>query len=305
MKMSGKDRPLYNYTDISYIICAVNTYILDNSERGKSLSSFLCERLPNSNRVRLAVAFAKKSGWSLIRKSLHIAVEAGADIELLIGLDLRITDADLLRVLTELSLSRPAFRVLCFCDPKVNDAPFYHPKVYILDGLKNSFISVGSSNLTSGGLRRNIEMNIAVEGANNDALILELKEIYPLIRGRGRPFAPTYEFVAEYDKLVAQAKRTRIWSKEAEIASNLKRQADDMPKVTLTSAELEGWQKLVFDKLPESVFKTSDMYVYEDEFNPMYPENKYVRAKIRQVLQQLRDMGFLEHDSNNAEWRKL
>jgi HKD family nuclease len=282
----------------------VITYILDNSERGKSLSSFLSERLPNSNRVRLAVAFAKKSGWKLLQKSFQSAIETGADIELLIGLDLRITDASLLRVLTELSLSQRSFRVLCFCDPKVNDAPFYHPKVYILDGPDNSFISVGSSNLTCGGLRRNIEMNIAVEGAKNDTLILELEELYPLIRGRGKPFAPTHKFVDEYESMVAQVKRTRVWSKEAEITSKLKRRADDMPTVTLTPNELVGWQRLVYDQLPEGTFKNSDIYKYEEKFRSVYPDNNNVTAKIRQVLQQLTHMRLLG-DLGRAEWRKL
>lgn len=37
------------------------------------------------------------------------------------------------------------------------------------------------------------------------------------------------------------------------------------------------------------------MYRYVEEFKKNYPDNKHIEAKIRQILQQLRDLGFIIH----------
>jgi len=284
-------------------LVTVQNYILDNREPESALVRFLCKRLPASIIIRFAVAFAKISGWQLLADSVMTAIDGAADVELLIGLDLRITDAALVRDLVELSEVEPKFRLYCFCDPSVDDVPFYHPKVYILDGFDCSFVSVGSSNLTSGGLRDNIEMNLAFEGPKDDEFILDLRGLYPLVKGRGRPFAPTHEFVSSYEEIAARSRQARTRSKEVEVASSLKELSETMPRVSLSADELVGWQRLVFDRLPDEEFRTRDMYEYEKELGALYPQNKHVRAKLRQVLQQLRDMGLLEHVRESV-WRR-
>lgn len=45
------------------------------------------------------------------------------------------------------------------------------------------------------------------------------------------------------------------------------------------------------------------MYRYVEEFQKHYPENKHIDAKIRQVLQQLRDLGFIVH-LGQGRWRQ-
>ena len=43
---------------------------------------------------------------------------------------------------------------------------------------------------------------------------------------------------------------------------------------------------------------------FKNEFQSAYPENKHVEAKIRQVLQQLRDLCLLE-DLGRGIWKKI
>lgn len=46
-------------------------------------------------------------------------------------------------------------------------------------------------------------------------------------------------------------------------------------------------------RLGQRRFALSDMYAYEHDFQALYPRNRNVRAKIRQQLQVLRDLGFI------------
>ncbi|HEV2327625.1 MAG TPA: hypothetical protein VGY56_02425 [Verrucomicrobiae bacterium] len=50
-------------------------------------------------------------------------------------------------------------------------------------------------------------------------------------------------------------------------------------------------------------FSTTDVYAYERQLQHAHPQNRNVRAKIRQQLQILRDRGFLKQ-SRPGHWTK-
>jgi len=73
------------------------------------------------------------------------------------------------------------------------------------------------------------------------------------------------------------------------------------------SATQRGWTTLtlsVIRRLGISQFSLGELYLREDEFSAVYPENRHVRAKIRQQLQNLRDLGVLAFEGN-GEYRLL
>ncbi len=62
------------------------------------------------------------------------------------------------------------------------------------------------------------------------------------------------------------------------------------------SAEQRGWTTLtlsIIRQLRRTEFSLSDLYGREREFAEIYPENQHIRAKVRQQLQVLRDLGVL------------
>jgi type II restriction enzyme len=82
-----------------------------------------------------------------------------------------------------------------------------------------------------------------------------------------------------------------------------------IPKTTV----LEAWRKTLFlrdkdptargwllnvmkcvEKLRENTFSIDQVYTFESDLKRMYPRNRHIREKIRQQLQILRDMGYLE-----------
>jgi len=67
---------------------------------------------------------------------------------------------------------------------------------------------------------------------------------------------------------------------------------------------LIGWLGLVYDVLPPGRFTNQEIYEYEREFRQRYPQNQNIRAKIRQQLQVLCELGFIEHVSKGV-WKKV
>jgi hypothetical protein len=72
---------------------------------------------------------------------------------------------------------------------------------------------------------------------------------------------------------------------------------------TAAVVELTGWKQLVFEKLPTGEFSNDDVYRHLDEFAHAYPLNQTIPAKVRQVLQWLRDAGLILHVEPGV-WRK-
>ncbi|MGB9148133.1 MAG: DpnI domain-containing protein [Acidobacteriaceae bacterium] len=75
-----------------------------------------------------------------------------------------------------------------------------------------------------------------------------------------------------------------------------------LPLATL-SADQRGWTTLtlaIVRSLAKSRFCLSDLYAREEQFAAIYPGNRHVRAKIRQQLQVLRDIGVVVFEGGGA-----
>ena len=56
----------------------------------------------------------------------------------------------------------------------------------------------------------------------------------------------------------------------------------------------------MIDKIPLGEFKLSDVYLFESHFKEKFPKNNFIKDKIRQQLQVLRDKGLLQFKGNGA-----
>ena len=66
-----------------------------------------------------------------------------------------------------------------------------------------------------------------------------------------------------------------------------------------------GWRLdvlRVIQSLGKSEFTTTDAYIFERELEQLHPDNRNIKAKIRQQLQELRDRNLLLHLDRNR-WR--
>jgi HKD family nuclease len=280
--------------------------VIDNiSER---LLTRLLPKMENANNILFAVAFARLSGFKFISKQLLQCLDDGGRIEFLLGLDFRTTEPDVLEIIQNHKSNGKNINLYCFRDISSGETAIYHPKLYFFDYGTNISISIGSSNLTAGGLKDNIEINTVIEASSSEEIVSDVHEIYNRLKFHKSRFEPDKEYIDEYRRAYEITKeQTEATAKNKNIQKiirDLSEKEKTLPSPKPSKKDLTGWQKIVFDRVPDEAFQTQDMYSYQDEFREIYPENKHVPDKIRQVIQQLRDLGFLE-DRGRGWWKKV
>ncbi len=58
------------------------------------------------------------------------------------------------------------------------------------------------------------------------------------------------------------------------------------------------------ERLDKSEFSLKDIYAFEQELKNRYPKNNFVKDKIRQQLQKLRDKDYIEF-KGNGKYRRI
>lgn len=114
----------------------------------------------SSRELKIAVAYLKKSGFESIGDCLEHFVRKKGRLKILVGLaEQYITDPEPLKTLLKLRRSvdeNEKKRV----QVRYYDRSNFHPKLLVFKGRERMAIILGSSNLTGGGLSKNIEANI-------------------------------------------------------------------------------------------------------------------------------------------------
>jgi len=259
----------------------------------------LNQSIPKAKELKFAVAFMKYSGFTLIEEAINKCLGKGGSIEFLVGLDFRTTEPKVLRLLRKLSNEEPLLKCYCFSDPSLGDAPIYHLKLYLLNDGENATIALGSSNLTRGGLKDNVEVNVVITASLKEEVVSDVYGLYSRLKFQQNRFEPDLEYIDKYEEAYERIQRRNVEAlqerKTKEIIRQLKEKEKVLPRPSPAESGLFGWMKLVYGRLPSGPFRTSDMYRYEEEFHRIYPGNRNIKAKIRQQLQFLRDMGLVKN----------
>ena len=273
----------------------------------RNLLEVLNQTIPKAKELKFAVAFIKYSGFMLIEEDINKYLRKGRNIEFLVGLDFRTTEPKVLRLLKKLSNERFPVKCYCFSDPSFGDTPVYHPKMYLLNNGKNATIALGSSNLTGGGLKNNVEVNAVITAFLKEEIVSDAYGLYGRLKFQQSRFEPDLEYIDKYEEAYERVQRRNAEAlrerQTKEIIRQLKGKEKVLPKPVPTKLELFGWMRLVYERLPSGRFRTRDIYKYEKEFQEVYPENKNIRAKIRQQLQFLRDIGLIKNPGRDI-WLK-
>ncbi|HEX8218777.1 MAG TPA: phospholipase D-like domain-containing protein [Chloroflexia bacterium] len=279
--------------------------VLDN--HGLSVSQVLSDGIRNSKDTRIAVAFVSQSGYDLIADAVSQSLSTGGNVELLVGMDLQGTEPEALE--TIYTLSKANSHVSLYCYSALEPATVYHPKLYLLRRDEDVTAIVGSSNLTAGGLKKNTEINLALEGSTRDDVVADLYESYAYLKFHPRRVEPDEEFLSLYSQLVSREKRTRreansdAFTRDLRGAFATKLKSLRRPQRTPQDI-VGGWLEAVYDVLPEGQFTNDDVYAHEGLFSQRYPDNQNIKAKVRQQLQILGRLGYIKH-VERATWRKV
>ncbi len=277
--------------------------LIDNVSR--KLVTAIVPALERAQDARIAVAFVSKGGVDLIDAALQQCLSRQGLVEFLVGLDFSTTDPQALWRLYELTQKYTNARMYCHVD--LGPAVVYHPKLYVLQAEQETVVIVGSSNLTEGGLERNLEVNVLIRADFGEEIVSDVYVIYNELKFIPKRVEPDREFLELYTQLYEGRKRRS--SKEDQAAlrpliTTFQEKLLTLRRPSPTQGDLHGWQRLIYERLPQGEFRTSDIYRFEDELRQFYPENQHIRAKIRQVLQQLRDLGLIEHPARDTWVRR-
>jgi HKD family nuclease len=253
--------------------------------------------------IRMAVAFASSTGLKLLADGLNGVLKSGGSLEFLIGLDMRGTDPRALREI--LSWTKKHAECALYWLGSLEPASIYHPKVYLLRSNDDASCIVGSSNLTKGGLQANVEANIELTGNLADEAIADLYATYSQLKFHPNRVIPDDELIDLYEEATVRQKKADAKSRRsvAESEERFSKKVASLRRPQPTAKDLVGWVKAVFDLLPVGEFTNEDLYKQEAALTQMYPGNLNIRAKIRQQLQVLRDLGLLAHVAP-GRWRR-
>ena len=99
------------------------------------------------------------------------------------------------------------------------------------------------------------------------------------------------------DKIPSDAKIPLVFTGRVTTPLKVRRQFARLRPLQMHSSEMRGWTLDVLNavrSIGKSDFSLSDVYAFDGLLSRLHPNNRNVRAKVRQQLQILRDLGLLE-----------
>ena len=179
-----------------------------------------------------------------------------------------------------------------------------HSKVYIFDD-KSAIIT--SSNLTNGGLIKNFEYGIFIEEHNLvNNIVNDFEELYANeITG-----SITLQEILQAKEIISKVPPSKpIVLREIETKKELEITDIYTGGVDSIKSSLSGWKLEVFNCLldiPKDFFTLGELNKFISRLKKLFPHNYNIEAKIRQQLQNLRDIGlvqFLGRGSYQKLWK--
>ena len=149
------------------------------------------ELASSSREIKIAIAYLKRTGFEAIKDALKSFIQKKGRLKVLVGLaDQYITDPQALQDLIELRklLSGEYTNLL---QMRYYGKQDFHPKFFIFKGKNQVAVILGSSNLTGGGMSRNIEANVLLaSGRTNYGPIKDIDDFFDVIWSRKGDVGP-------------------------------------------------------------------------------------------------------------------
>ena len=170
-----------------------------------------------------------------------------------------------------------------------------HAKTYIFDSRR---CIISSANLTSAGLKRNAELGFLT---NRSDIINSVIDFYSNTIAREDVGRITEQNIKEISDLL-----TRLPPIPLIVYPRMDLSVPSDENLNAISEGLSGWKRDVFLSLGQfdETFTTTEVGIIAQQLEGKYSKNNNREAKVRQVLQQLRDLGLIEF-TLPGNYRKL
>lgn len=160
-----------------------------------------------------------------------------------------------------------------------------HAKIYIFDRKK---ALITSANLTSNALYRNYEYGILIDDV---AIANKIYDDYVEMINHEECGVFNVKLLDRLDKI------KHIINKKPIVNIDFENDIIIIEERKILVEKMTSWQKDVFEIINEfdnDLFNMQEVYSYKEALKIKHPNNNNIEAKIRQILQQLRDMGFIK-----------
>ena len=169
---------------------------------GESLGDVLAQNLSDANQFLVASAYLNANGLMQVMPAVERILDLNGQVSVVHGFYPQITETSAIRELAKLADSFDQMRYGVYTDRDRSLEGSFHPKMYITHSKANDWrVIIGSSNLTKGGLRSNLEVNCTLEGPESNPAIQKCRFIYERIQIDQNTYRPTVDWIDAYDKI--------------------------------------------------------------------------------------------------------
>ncbi len=184
----------------------------------------------------------------------------------------------------------------------VKNYPRLHSKLYLFD--ENKAV-ITSGNLTNGGLLTNFEYGILID---NEELIANISNDFNNLSNSSITGIIKKEHILKANEILSKIPKLNLPKIPVIEIETPETTFDTIHNATNSIfSSLTGWKLDVFNCLitiNKQEFTLSEVYFFEKKLAVMYPNNRNIKAKIRQQIQFLRDLGLIEF-LGNKRYKKL
>lgn len=251
--------------------------------KSPSYNNFFSLVKESKNNIYLCAPFIKKE---IVDKILENKKDG---IEMVV-----ITSANLSNFLCG-SLDISAIKELIKQGVTVRNYQKLHAKIYIFDRKK---ALVTSANLTNNALYHNYEYGVLID---DNSIADKIYDDYVKMINNEDCGIFSIQLLDRLEKIKQRINKRPVVNVDSENDVIIIEEKNNLIE------NLTSWQKDVFEIINEfdnDMFDTQDVYSYKGELKIKHPKNNNIEAKIRQMMQELRDMGFIKF-YNRGNYKRL
>ena len=183
----------------------LNISAISNSQQ--PLHEILSRELTDADEFRAESAFLNSGGLNYVMPEMRRILECEGSVYLVHGADFRITDPQAVRSLVDLSVQFENMYYFVHFHWSLSTRHTFHPKLYITTSDYQRYCAIiGSSNLTQGGMARNVEVNAVIRGSPSDEPVTQCLDIFESILDSDALMQPDSTFVEHYEHLHEKAR---------------------------------------------------------------------------------------------------
>ena len=232
--------------------------------------------------IQLCAPFVKKSVIDSIYKNIH---KNNVSLDLITNNNINYFH----KGASDLS----ALKVILSNNGNLYDFKQLHAKIYIFDG-KMAIIT--SANLTYSGFNKNYEYGVLIDDQKH---LNEIIADYDAICSNEKISKTSQANLEKIEIMLGEMPKHQRTDIKIETENDYFIDSKIEANLLLNNKILSGWKRDIFEVLNQlqmDTFGTEDYLKFIPRLKEKHPANNRIEDKIRQVLQQLRDIGLLRFE---------